>query len=72
MILIKGSKGYIGSHLCYYLKKKKIKFVGIDFTFHGTGMCKIKKITNCDLREPKKINTRRLSIKNFLRKILKR
>jgi len=44
----------------------------IDFTFQGTGMCKIKKITNGDLREPKKINTRRLSIKNFLRKILKR
>ena len=44
----------------------------IDFTFHGTGMCKIRKITNSDLREPKKINTRRLSIKNFLRKILKR
>ena len=30
MILITGSTGYIGSHLCYYLKKKKIKFVGID------------------------------------------
>jgi len=30
MILITGSTGYIGSHLCCYLKKKKIKFVGID------------------------------------------
>ena len=44
----------------------------IDFTFHGTGMCKIKKITNADLKQPKKINTRRFSIKNLLRKMLKR
>ena len=44
----------------------------IDFTFHGTGMCKIKKITNADLNQPKKINTRRFSIKNLLRKMLKR
>ena len=53
----------------YYSNRDKLI---IDFTFQGTGMCKIKKITNSDLREPKKINTRRLSIKNFLRKILKR
>ena len=44
----------------------------IDFTFRGTGMCKIKKITNADLKQPEKINTRRFSIKNLLRKMLKR
>ena len=30
MILITGSTGYIGSHLSYYLQKKKIEFIGID------------------------------------------
>ena len=30
MILITGSAGYIGSHLCKYFKKKKIKYIGID------------------------------------------
>lgn len=30
MILITGSTRYIGSHLSYYFKKKKIEFIGID------------------------------------------
>tara|TARA_B100001250_G_scaffold191788_1_gene164850 strand:- start:4584 stop:5246 length:663 start_codon:yes stop_codon:yes gene_type:complete len=44
----------------------------IDFTFHGTGMCKIKKLTNSKLNKPKKINSRKFSIKNLLRKVLNR
>ena len=30
MILVTGCAGYIGSHICYMLKKKKINFIGID------------------------------------------
>lgn len=30
MILVTGCAGYIGSHICYVLKKKKINFIGID------------------------------------------
>ena len=30
MILITGSTGYIGSHLSYFFKKKKIPFIGVD------------------------------------------
>ncbi len=30
MILITGSAGYIGSHICYYLDKKKLNYIGID------------------------------------------
>ena len=30
MILVTGCAGYIGSHICYILKKKKINFIGID------------------------------------------
>ncbi len=30
MILVTGCAGYVGSQLCYILKKKKINFVGID------------------------------------------
>ena len=29
MILITGSSGYIGSHICYYLDKK-LNYIGID------------------------------------------
>ena len=44
----------------------------IEFTFEGTGMCKIKKLKLDKLKPPKKINDRQNSIKNILRKILKR
>ena len=30
MILITGSAGYIGSHICHYFEQKKIKYLGID------------------------------------------
>lgn len=30
MILVTGCAGYIGSHICYILKKKRINFIGID------------------------------------------
>ena len=30
MILVTGCAGYIGSQLCYALKKKKINFIGVD------------------------------------------
>ena len=30
MILVTGCAGYIGSHICYILKKKRINFIGVD------------------------------------------
>lgn len=30
MILITGASGYVGSHLCYALKKREIPFIGLD------------------------------------------
>ena len=50
----------------YYANRSNIS---LDFTFHGTGMCKIKKIKQEKLNPPQKIYTRKNSIKNFLRKI---
>ncbi len=41
----------------------------LEFNFQGTGICKIKKISNLKLNKPKKIYTRKNSIKNILRKI---
>ena len=41
----------------------------LEFNFQGTGMCKIIKISNLKLNNPKKIKTRENSIKNILRKI---
>lgn len=45
--------------------------INIDFNFHGTGMCKILKLNKKKLNPPKKIITRRNSLKNFIRKIFK-
>lgn len=52
----------------YYSNRDNIE---IDFTFQGTGMCKIKKLSSKKLIPPKKINTRILSFKNMFRKFLK-
>ena len=30
MILVTGSAGYIGSHLCFFLRENNIKFIAID------------------------------------------
>ena len=30
MILVTGCAGYIGSHICYILKKEKNNFIGVD------------------------------------------
>ena len=43
----------------------------LEFTFQGTGMCKIKKLTNNKLNYPKKIKTRDNTIKNLIRKLFK-
>lgn len=46
--------------------------IEMDFTFQGTGMCKIKKLNHKKLNPPKKINSRVFSIKNLFRKFIKR
>ena len=53
----------------YYSNEDQIE---LDFTFNGTGMCKIKKINNKKLNLSKKIETRVLSIKNLFRRLIKR
>ena len=53
----------------YYSNRDNIT---LDFTFHGTGMCKIKKIKEAKLIVPKKINTRQTSLKNLIRKFFKK
>ncbi len=42
----------------------------IEFTFEGTGMCKIIKKSKNKLNKKEKIKTRKYSIKNLIRKIL--
>ena len=44
----------------------------LEFNFEGTGICKIKKKNNNILNQPHRIRTRDLSIKNLIRKIIKR
>ncbi len=44
----------------------------LEFNFEGTGVCKIRKKNNNKLKEPGKIDTREISIKNLIRKIIKR
>ena len=44
----------------------------MEFTFVGTGMCKIKKISSQPLDEPAKINSRKNSLKNLFRSFFKR
>ncbi len=43
----------------------------VEFSFHGTGMCKIKKLNQNPLNSPKKINTRKDTFKNLIRKFYK-
>tara|TARA_B110000444_G_scaffold246457_1_gene268017 strand:- start:1117 stop:1782 length:666 start_codon:yes stop_codon:yes gene_type:complete len=52
----------------YFNNQENIK---LEFNFHGTGMCKIKKINNLTLNKTKKIVTRLNSIKNILRVIFR-
>ena len=53
----------------YFINRENIK---VDFTFEGTGMCKITKLNNNNLNKIKeKVKLRKYSIKNTLRKISK-
>ena len=46
--------------------------IEIKFSFEGTGTCIIKKISNKKLNKKNKINTREKSLKNILRKFVKK
>ena len=48
----------------------KLNF-NIEFTFEGTGICKIIKLNKNKLNRPKKIKSRNFSIKNILRKFVR-
>ncbi len=43
----------------------------IEFTFEGTGICKIKKLSENKLNMPKDIKSRKFSIKNLIRKVIR-
>ncbi len=43
----------------------------IEFTFEGTGICKIKKLSENKLNIPKDIKSRKFSIKNLIRKVIR-
>lgn len=45
--------------------------IDIEFNFQGTGMCKIRKLRNNKLNQPKKILSRKNSFKNLIRKTIK-
>ena len=53
----------------YYANRENFD---LEFNFQGTGMCKIKKKNNNKLNDPSMIKTRTLSIKNLVRRIMKR
>tara|TARA_Y100000591_G_scaffold263942_1_gene237245 strand:+ start:1328 stop:1981 length:654 start_codon:yes stop_codon:yes gene_type:complete len=44
----------------------------IEFSFDGTGMCRLKKLNEKNLKPLKKIKLRKYSSKNLIRKLLKR
>ena len=44
----------------------------IEFNFEGTGMCKLTKLNSKKLNQPKTVTLRKYTIKNFIRKILKK
>ena len=55
MILVTGSAGYIGSHICHYFDKKKIKYHSIDNLSRGSKNNIRKKFSRVDIGEDKKI-----------------
>ena len=55
MILVTGSAGYIGSHICHYLDKKKIRYYSIDNLSRGSKNNIRKKFSRVDIGEDKKI-----------------
>lgn len=58
MILITGSTGYIGSHICTYFEKKNIKFIGIDNLSYSykNNVSKKQKQFFFDISDLKKVN----------------
>ena len=56
MILLTGAAGYIGSHVAFFLKQKKISFIGIDNFSAGNQFNKMHKfIKKIDIGDNKKI-----------------
>ena len=55
MILVTGSAGYIGSHICHHLDKLKIRYHSIDNLSRGSKKYK-KKFSQVDIGDSKKFN----------------
>ena len=58
MILITGSNGYVGSHICYFFDKNKINYIGIDNNSYSYSNNNLKKNKNfkIDIFDLKKID----------------
>ena len=56
MILITGSTGYIGSHICQFFDKKKINYIGIDNQSYSykNNVSNTKKQLKIDISDEKK------------------
>ncbi len=55
MILVTGSAGYIGSHICYHLDKLKIRYHSIDNLSRGSKKNIKKKFSQVDIGDSKKV-----------------
>jgi len=55
MILVTGSAGYIGSHICHYLDKLKISYHSIDNLSRGSKKNIKKKFNKIDIGDSKKV-----------------
>jgi len=49
-----------------------INNIRLYFSFHDSGLAKIKRISNQELKQPKKINTRGVTLKNIIRTIFRK
>ena len=55
MILVTGSAGYIGSHICHYLDRLKIRYYSIDNLSRGSKKNIKKNFFKIDIGDSKKV-----------------
>ena len=64
MILVTGSAGYIGSHICHYLDKLRINYYSIDNLSRGSKKNIKKNFSQMDIGDSKKVFIIIIKIKN--------
>ena len=55
MILVTGSAGYIGSHICHYFDALKVKYYSIDNLSRGSKKNIKKNFSQIDIGDSKKV-----------------